>query len=601
MPPSQPPGVLAWLSDRTPFSNVYGDIYFDRTDGLGESRKVFLEGCDLPNAWRSRSAFVVGELGFGTGRNVAALLELWGRTRPAGGRLHVFSVEAHPLAAKDAGRALASWPDLAAPAQLILDRWPGVARGFHRVDLPEYAASLDVAIMPAIDALGAWTGRADAWFLDGFAPARNPEMWRADLLRLVAQRSAPCARAASFTVAGSVRRDLAAAGFTVERLSGAGGKRERLAARLPGVLPPLAPAPRVAMIGAGIAGASLARAFGDLGLRPELFDSVGPGAGASGAPAALVAPRLDAGLAAPAALFAQAARRALTLYKRVGGAVLQWGLLQLASGAKDARRFATIARSDLFEPASMTVLDAAAAARRLGEAAAHALAIAGGAAIDPAAVLGAWLPHVSTAHIAAIEPCAGGWRGLSADGLEVFTADIVCLAAGLACADLAPGLPLVPVRGQASLAHGVQTNLGVAFGGYVIAAPGGTVFGATHDRGDTDWEPRDVDEARNLAAVRARLPGFAAALAAAPRRSWAAVRAATADYLPIAGEVAPGLFVLTGLGSRGFTMAPLLGEHVAAAALGAPSPLPARAQALVSPDRFDLRARRRGGSLPARV
>ena len=183
----------------------------------------------------------------------------------------------------------------------------------------------------------------------------------------------------------------------------------------------------------------------------------------------------------------------------------------------------------------------------------------------------------------------------------MFTADVVCLAAGMACADLAPGLPLIPVRGQASLAEEVATPIGVAFGGYVIAARGGAVFGATHDRGETDAAPRDIDEARNLALVRARLPGLAARLAAAPRRSWAAIRAATVDYLPIAGELAPGLFVLGGLGSRGFTMAPLLGEHLAAAALGAPSPLPTRAQALVSPDRFASRALRHGRSLPSRA
>ena len=355
----QPPPAIAWLDERTPFSSVYGDVYFDRTDGLGESRKVFLAGCGLPEAWDSRPRFVVGELGLGTGRNIAVLLELWGRTRPVGGHLHVFSVEAHPLAASDAGRALSAWPELAAPARLIVDRWPGTARGFHRIDLPEYAASLDVAIMPAIDALAAWTGVADAWFLDGFAPARNPEMWRADQLRLVAQRSAPGARAASFTVAGSVRRDLAAAGSAVERLTGAGAKRERLAARLPGASPPRSRSPSVAIIGAGIAGASLAHAFGDLGVQAELFDAMGPGAGASGAPAALVAPRLDAGLAAPAALFAQAARRALALYESVAGAVLQRGLLQLATGAKDLRRFAAIGASNLFEPESMTPLDTA--------------------------------------------------------------------------------------------------------------------------------------------------------------------------------------------------------------------------------------------------
>jgi tRNA 5-methylaminomethyl-2-thiouridine biosynthesis bifunctional protein len=148
----------------------------------------------------------------------------------AGATLHIFSIEAHPITRDEAARALAVWPELGEAAQVLLDHWPGRARGFHRIDLPGFDATLDLAVMDVEDALAAWDGAADAWFLDGFSPALNPAMWREEILAAVAARSAPGARAATFTVAGAVRRGLAAAGFQVDKRPGFGRKKERLEA-----------------------------------------------------------------------------------------------------------------------------------------------------------------------------------------------------------------------------------------------------------------------------------------------------------------------------------------------------------------------------------
>ena len=206
--PDEQKGALEWGEDGLPRSRLYGDVYFSAEDGLAETRAVFLAGCGLPEAWAARRRFVVGELGFGTGLNIAALLELWMRTRPDGAQLHIFSIEAHPISAEDARRALARWPELAEVAALLTARWPGRARGVHRIELPEFGAILDLAVIEAGEALAGWSGPADAWFLDGFSPATNPAMWRPEVLQLVADRSAPGARAATFTVAGDVRRGL---------------------------------------------------------------------------------------------------------------------------------------------------------------------------------------------------------------------------------------------------------------------------------------------------------------------------------------------------------------------------------------------------------
>jgi tRNA 5-methylaminomethyl-2-thiouridine biosynthesis bifunctional protein len=193
-------------SQGQPRSRLYGDIYFSTEDGLAESRTVFLQGCGLPERWAGRRSFTVGELGLGSGLNILALLDLWRRTRPPAGRLHIFSVEAHPLTATTASQVLSAWPELADLADLLTARWPGQRRGFHRVDLPEVNAVMDVAVMSADAALSAWSGQADAWFLDGFSPALNPDMWHHDLLAKVAGRTAPEGRLATFTVAGAVRR-----------------------------------------------------------------------------------------------------------------------------------------------------------------------------------------------------------------------------------------------------------------------------------------------------------------------------------------------------------------------------------------------------------
>jgi tRNA 5-methylaminomethyl-2-thiouridine biosynthesis bifunctional protein len=559
---------------------------------LAEARAVFLAGCGLPGRWAGRGAFTVAELGFGVGVNVAALIELWSRARPPGGHLSIFSVEAEPVPAADARRALATWPELAAIAEALSDRWPGRTPGFHRREWPQWGVTLDVAVMEAGAALGAWSGAADAWFLDGFAPALNPGIWRPEVLALVAARSAPGARLATYTVAGAVRRGLAAAGFTVERHAGFGAKRERLEARGPGETPCEQPAPDIVVVGAGIAGAALARAFAARGVTARVFADAGD-PGASRAPAALVAPRLDAGLAAPARLFAAAFARARALYAATGGAVLSGGALQLATGPKDARRFAAIAAADLFEEGEVVPLDAETAGARLGEAAPPGLWLAGALVVDPAAILRAWLGAPLAAKVERLERDGAAWRLVDARGDEIARAGVVVLAAGLASADLAGGLPLQAVRGQASVAPAVHAGASAIFGGYVAAWPGGVVFGATHDRDDRDPDPRAADHGRNLAAIREVLPRLAARLEAAPLTAHAGVRAAAPDFLPLAGRLAPGLYVLTGLGSRGFAMAPILAEHVASLVLGAPSPLPADQAALVDPARFAARASRR--------
>lgn len=589
---------LFWAEDGSPRSGRFGDVYFSKDDGLAETRAVFLEGCGLPEAWSGawadRADFTVAELGFGTGLNIVALLDLWRRTRPSNGRLHVFSIEGFPLSREEAARALAAWPELAETANALLAVWPEGTPGFHRLDLPQWNTTIDLAVGDAEWALSQWSGPADAWFLDGFSPALNPGMWSPEIMALIAARSAPGARVATFTVAGAVRRGLAEHGFVVEKKPGHGRKRERLEAHLPSPAPLPAPSRHVAVVGAGIAGASVARALIAGGARVTVIEAERPGAGGSGFPAALVTPRLDAGDALIAGFHAQALERARALYSALPDAVIAEGVLQLEQAPRDAARFDKIAAQDAWPVGAMTRLDAEAASDRLGEAVqAGGLLMQGAMALRPSAVLEPWLAGAErlTARVAALLPQGEGWRLIDADGAAVVEAEAVVLTAGWGNAalmsDIAPNLPLAPVAGQADWVEG-PTTPPVAWGGYAVPTGSGLLFGATHDRGQTDLAPTAEASARNLATLAAALPGLAVKVEAADAvQNRKAVRATTPDRLPICGGLAlPGLYALTGLGSRGFCVAPLLAEDLAAQILERPSPLPRAARQRLSPGRF---------------
>ncbi|NBB63486.1 tRNA (5-methylaminomethyl-2-thiouridine)(34)-methyltransferase MnmD [Pseudomonas sp. ODNR1LW] len=580
--------LLSWTDEDEPRSGRFGDVYFSRDDGLAETRAVFLEGCGLPEAWAGRSHFTVAELGFGTGLNIVALLDLWRRSRPAGGRLHVFSVEGFPLTADEAGRALANWPELASVSQVLTAAWPDGTPGFHRIDLPQFDAVLDLAVGDVAWALDQWTGKADAWFLDGFSPALNPGMWSPEVLDGIAARSAPDARLATFTVAGAVRRGLAERGFVVEKKPGHGRKRERLEARRIEA-PQTGPTPpnRVAVVGAGIAGAAVVRALAAAGLLPLVVEADRPGAGGSGFPAGLATPRLDVGDREIAALYAQALERARHLYEATPGAVLDRGVLQLPQSPRDAARFAKIAAQSLWRDGAMSVIEAEAATARLGEPVAEGgLLMADARVIHPAAALSDWLAHAEIVKgvVAGIERAGDGWTLRDAEGRCLAQVEAVVVTAGWGTAALLKSDGLTPVRGQADWCEGASVTA-TAWGGYATPTPSGLLFGATHGRGEVSLEPRGEDSARNLETLRARLPRLAHRVEAGKSGRRVAIRATTRDRLPLAGRRPDGLYVLSGLGSRGLCVAPVLGEHVAALITGLPSPLPSDLITRVDPTR----------------
>lgn len=208
---------LSWREDVIPVSTRFDDPYFSLAGGLDETRHVFLGGNGLPA--RFRPDFAIAELGFGTGLNLIATLLAW-RAADVTGPLRYTSFEAYPMRADDMARALGAFPEAFLAAKPMLDQW---AAGRTQIDLPDLQA--EIIIGDAGETLAGWNGAVDAWYLDGFSPAKNPDLWTDALMRGVAGHTKPGGTFATYTAAGHVRRALSDAGFAVDRRAGFGRKR----------------------------------------------------------------------------------------------------------------------------------------------------------------------------------------------------------------------------------------------------------------------------------------------------------------------------------------------------------------------------------------
>lgn len=216
---------IDWAENGVPISARFDDPYFSFHDGLEETRHVFLHGNRLPE--RFAPGFCVGELGFGTGLNMLATWAEW-RRQGRSGQLKFVSFEAYPMSAAEMARALQPFADLAALAGPLLQAWQSGRRWFETSEI-----LVEVHIGDARQALPQWRGAADAWFLDGFSPAKNPQLWADDLMAEVAAHTRPQGSFATYTAAGHVRRALQQAGFDVTRVPGYGRKRHMTIGQLP--------------------------------------------------------------------------------------------------------------------------------------------------------------------------------------------------------------------------------------------------------------------------------------------------------------------------------------------------------------------------------
>ncbi|MDP9527352.1 bifunctional tRNA (5-methylaminomethyl-2-thiouridine)(34)-methyltransferase MnmD/FAD-dependent 5-carboxymethylaminomethyl-2-thiouridine(34) oxidoreductase MnmC [Pseudomonas protegens] len=656
MTPELPHAQLDWDDQGRPRSRVFDDVYFSSDSGLDETRHVFIEQNRLRERFAALSAgekFVIGETGFGTGLNFLCAWQLFQEQAPATARLHFVSVEKYPLSPADLQRALALWPELADLSQQLLKHYVAVHGGFQRIVLDDGRVTLTLLIGDALEQLPQLDAQIDAWFLDGFAPAKNPDMWTPELFAELARLAAPGSTLSTFTSTGWVRRLLNAAGFKMKRTPGIGRKWEVLrgeflgwpedtpppARAKPWFARPPAQAKTALVIGGGLAGCASAASLAARGWQVQLLERHEQLAQeASGNPQGVLYLKLSAHGTALSQMILSGfgyTRRQLEHLQR-GQDWDACGVLQLAFNPKEAERQAQLAAAF---PADLL--------RQLDQPEAQALAGIGldhgglfypeGGWVHPPALC-QWqaqhpqirvLTHQDVLELRRVDQQWQAW-----DGERMLASAAVVILAGAAEIKRFPAsaeLPLKRIRGQITrlpqTAQSQSLATVVCAEGYV-APPrlGEHTLGASFDFNSQDLTPTAEEHAGNLDMLREissdllqRLNAEQLPLESLQGR--AAFRCTSPDYLPIVGPLADpaafaetyaalgkdarqvpdlpcpwlhGLYINSGHGSRGLITAPLSGELLAAWLENEPLPLPRSVAEACHPNRFALRRLIRG-------
>lgn len=649
---------ITWDENGNPHSSAFDDVYFATDAGLEETRHVFLIQNDLRARFTALPAdgrLVIGETGFGTGLNFFCTWQLFNECADAGARLHFVSVEKYPLSHADLQRALALWPELAVQAGQLLEQYKAIHPGFQRLVFEDGRITLTLLIGDAQDMLEQLDGRIDAWFLDGFAPSRNPQMWNGRLFEELARLSAPGTTLGTFTSTGWVRRALGAAGFKIKRVPGIGHKWEVIRGAFIGwpaevaapaaIKPWFARPPRSAgerkalVIGGGLAGCSTARSLAARGWQVCLLERHAELASeASGNPQGVLYLKLSAHGTALSQMILSGFGHTRRLLERLqrGSAWDDCGVLQLAFDDKEAQRQAKLAEA--FPASLLHVLEQNAAERQAG------VSLPSGGLFYPE---GGWVhppslcqqqvehPNISIlTHHQALElrHNDGLWQAWAGERL-LASAPVAILAnaADVQQFSQTADLPLKRIRGQITrlpvTADSQALATVVCAEGYVAPARDGEhTLGASFDFHNLDLSPTLAEHQSNLQLLEEisvdlskRL--HSADLEPALLQGRAAFRCTSPDYLPIVGPLADhqafaktyaalskdarqvpplpcpwldGLYVNSGHGSRGLITTPLSAELLAAWLDDEPLPLPRSVAEACHPNRFALRSLIRG-------
>ncbi|MGO4367985.1 bifunctional tRNA (5-methylaminomethyl-2-thiouridine)(34)-methyltransferase MnmD/FAD-dependent 5-carboxymethylaminomethyl-2-thiouridine(34) oxidoreductase MnmC [Pseudomonas sp. PAB10] len=658
MPNPVPHAQLDWDDQGRPRSRVFDDVYFSDQSGLDETRYVFIEQNRLSERFAELPAgerLVIGETGFGTGLNFLCAWQLFEQQAVAGARLHFISVEKYPLSPADMQRALTLWPDLKPFADQLLAQYVAIHQGFQRLVLDNGRVTLTLLIGDVLDQLPQLDAQIDAWFLDGFAPAKNPDMWTAELFAELARLSAPGSTISTFTSTGWVRRLLNAAGFKMRRTPGIGHKWEILRGEFVG-WPQETPAPatakpwfarpnqlsgerRALVIGAGLAGCASAASLAARGWQVSLLERHADLAQeASGNPQGVLYLKLSAHGTALSQLIVSGFGHTRRLLEHLQRGV-DWddcGVLQLAFNAKEAERQAQLAAA--FPADLLHLLDQPHAQAQAGIELAHGgLFYPEGGWVHPPALC-QWqasppnvqlLTHRDVLELRKVDDQWQAWDGETL----LASAPVVVLAGAAEIKRFAHSaeLPLKRIRGQITrLAQTAESRClatVVCAEGYVAPARlGEHTLGASFDFKSDDLTPTTAEHLGNLELLEEVSSDLVTRLHARQLdpeqlQGRAAFRCTSPDYLPIVGPLADsqafaqayaalskdarqvpdivcpwldGLYVNSGHGSRGLITAPLSGELLAAWLDNEPLPLPRSVAEACHPNRFALRKLIRG-------
>lgn len=602
-----------------PVSRQFGDVYFSKDNGLLETRHVFLNGNDLPTRLAELKPFeyfCVGETGFGTGLNILALWQLWQQVRPDNqSHLHAVSVEKFPLSKADLIRALNVWPELKPLADQLIAQYPMPIAGCHRLSFPEQRFSLDLwlgdahEVFPVIEK----TVAINAWFLDGFAPSCNPEMWEENVLTHIVRLSEPGTTFSSFSVAGVLKRGLKNHGISISRPRGFRHKREMLKAVWnppeQGITSPEQDVSakkielnadlqfrvrQIAVIGAGIAGLSAAWAFAQRGHQVTIYDQSAPLAGGSGNPLALLNPKLCPIEQSAEHLMTLAWQHALNHYAPFK-AFRPIQVSQLA--LKNSESLFSLANGY-----PENILSVQTADKQSLKTEYPGLKLLAAGTISPHQLRDEVLQHANIQYIQAkITRIAAETKPELFEqekSLGQFDHVLVCSARDTQ--QFFEDYPVLkPIRGQVSWLNNrnwpLSQHTAYSYGGYCMQLDDDhLILGASFHPGWDDTEVLAEDHVHNHELLQSVFSEYAESLA--PIEAWqgrASVRAQSQDYFPLLGKMKADeeIYSFAGLGSKGFLFAPLCSEILAAQILGEACPLPSSLVKKLSVTRFQKKVK----------
>ncbi|NNG42338.1 bifunctional tRNA (5-methylaminomethyl-2-thiouridine)(34)-methyltransferase MnmD/FAD-dependent 5-carboxymethylaminomethyl-2-thiouridine(34) oxidoreductase MnmC [Pseudoalteromonas sp. NEC-BIFX-2020_002] len=654
----------------TPIADNFNDVYFSNDDGQAESDYVFYQQNNMPHRLQNhdRPHFVIGETGFGTGLNFLNTwlqfknyltsrqhhnLEVHNSVQQNVQRLHFISFEKYPIKADDLKKALQVWPTLALQSKQLLAKYPINLAGCHRLEFENGQVVLDLYFGDVLDSLAGisypQTGIIDAWYLDGFAPSKNPEMWQPALFNAMADISRTNATLATFTVAGVVRRGLSDAGFSVQKAKGHGSKNEMLIGHLPHANKAhSAPAyfthqqsslKNVAVIGGGIASSAVLYSLAKRGCNSQLFcQDPQLAMGASHNVQGAIYPHLQAKNSPHSELFAHSFLYAKRLYQQLIDNGFnydhQWcGVLQHAIKQPLAERHQNIENKQLWPNELMHNVTPAQGDEIAGVSTGYSgVYFELGGWVNPPQLVNALYQqaHALTpiqshfnCDIDKLEKTPQGWL-LQSQGQQFgpFSDVIICAGEHSDRFEQTKSLPIVGVRGQVShvQASAASTKLKTVLchkGYFTPAYLDHHCMGATFEKNTKSRAVTEQDNTTN----REQLLNFygqtefASSLGAITAAK-AAVRCSFIDHLPMAGEWAQqsdyihafanlrsgkryqykplqkplqGLHILTGFGARGLCSAPLCAEQLVAVLNDEPHPLSERVSQAIHPARFIVR------------
>ncbi|MFD1384214.1 bifunctional tRNA (5-methylaminomethyl-2-thiouridine)(34)-methyltransferase MnmD/FAD-dependent 5-carboxymethylaminomethyl-2-thiouridine(34) oxidoreductase MnmC [Rhodanobacter aciditrophus] len=637
--------TLHFGDDGVPRSATFDDVYFDKEAGLAETRYVFLEHNRLTERFGSllNRNFTIAETGFGTGLNFLCALECFLQHAPDTSWLHFVSVEKYPLSKASLTQSLAMWPSLQPLADELIAHYPQQCHGLHRVELPQLRTTLTLWFGEASEGFTALDAQVDAWFLDGFAPSKNPDMWSDQLFQQINRLSHSDTTFATFTAAGIVRRGLQSHGFQVQKVKGFGHKREMMigqfledeqTTRYSSTQPawfasrPLRPMGKVIVIGSGLAGATTAHALAQKNIAVEVWEQADHiAAGASGNEQGMLYPKLGASDTPVNRLYLSSYLYAHNFYQQYADKSI-WqhcGLTQLPKDDAEQLKFEKITRAELYPDAILKAVDGK-----------LILPLSGW--VRPKALCETLLSHANiTVHLnrplEQIKTTTEGFELLSNQHTYHCNQVILCTANQQDA--LAPWtlLPTKPIRGQVSQlpistldipsqVKAREFKQVICADGYVSPALDDQLnFGATYDLKNEDLTVTGTSHSENISKLADLLPIDVNESHSSLCQGRASLRCTVSDYTPIVGPVSAtaslinalgplrtnakwqtneevekieGLYVNLGHGSRGLVSTPLCANYLASLMLGEPLPIETAVTDALHPNRFTIRKLKRG-------